>query len=371
MDSEKPKPDPPSGPPSGSGPARRRVERLTGAGSEERDPSAKGSDRGADGDSGSDAPSSGGGSPSPGSGSPPRLTERQRIEAREKRRRERRGRRERGRANGTKGPDGSPTGNPLSRGIRATWLEVRRTAGFIWGLALNGLERLGPALRFLTAGLLALFAAGGAGLARIGRAGGAALSRVGTALLALDRVLTPRRALIAVAGGAVLALVASQFTDFRATEIGQSGYGQILEITRAPRTDVLTPTDAHSILLLLVAGVGVAAVVGIALTGKRIFAAAIVAAGAVTIAVSLLVDLPKGLDVAEAEISYSDVAAVLLSGFWLQLGAGLVLAFGGVGLLLLSGRRHRSASGSGAGSRQDHSPHRKRRPRPADAGGLS
>ncbi len=377
MDSEKPKPDPPSDSPSDSDSARRRVERLTAADSEDR--GSSGTPTGHPGDTGSDSdePPSGGrpssSSTAGGSGGPPRLTERQRIEAREKRRNERRGRKNRGRHAGAKDAPGAPGGNPLSRGIRATLLEVRRTAGFLWGLVLSGLERLGPALRLLVSGLVALLTAAGGGLSKIGRAIAAGLARIGTALLALDRVITPRRALIAVAGGAVLALIASQFTDFRATEIGQAGYDPILDITRAPRTDVITPVGAHSILLLLAAGGALAALAGLALTGRRVFAAAIAGAGAITIAVTLLIDLPRGLDTAEAEISYSEVAAVLLSGFWIQLGAGLVLAFGGLGLLMLSGQRRRNATGSGAdtGARREQGRQGKRRPRPADAGGFS
>ncbi len=369
MDSKKPKPDPPSGTPSGSGSARRRVDRLTEREKDARDKDSKPSDRPA-----SSGSAAGKGAGKKGEGAkvgaaPPRLTERQRIEAREKRRSERRGRRDRGAGAGSKGKPGDLSGNPLSRGVRATLVEVRRTAGFLWGLILSGLERLGPALRFLGAGILALLTKAAGGLSGVGRAIAAGLSRIGALLLRLDRVFTPRRALIAVAGGGVIALAVSQFIDFRATEIGQAGYDPILDITRAPRTDVLTPIDAHSFLLLLVAGAGIAGVAGIALTGKRVFAATIALAGAATIAVTLLIDLPRGLDIGEAEISYSEVAAVLLSGFWIQLGAGLVLAFGGLGLLMLSGNRHRSRSGSGTEPSRESG--RTRRPQPADAGGLS
>ncbi len=369
MDSEKPEPDAPSGTPPEASSARRRAERLSDREDDGRGRTETPSGSAADAGSRSDARSSG--TPSREAAAPPRLTERQRIEAREKRRSEGRAPRRRSRAPGSGDRPDSPAGNPLSRGIRATWLEVRRTAGFAIGLILSGLEKLGPAFRFLGSTMLALLAAAGRGLAAIGHGLGAALSAIGSLLLALDRVVTPRRALIAVAGGAVIALVASQFTDFRATEIGQAGYDPILEIARAPTTDVLTPADNHSILLLLVAAVAVAAVAGVALTGKRIFALIITLAGAVTVAVSLLIDLPRGLDVGEAEVSYSEVAAVLLSGFWIQLGAGLVLTVGGLGLLVLSGRRQQKPSDSGAEHSRERNPRGERRTRAADAGGLS
>jgi len=391
VDSEKPEADEPSGSPSEASSARRRAERVTGGGDGDRkersatppgrageagsssDPGEtadSSDDRGGDAATGPGAPPSGPSSSQGGAG-PPRLTERQRIEAREKRRSERRGRRKGGRRSGSADRPESPSGNPLSRGVRATWLELKRTLGFAWGLILSGLEKLGPAFRYLGTALVALLAGAGRGLASIGRGLGAAMSAIGSLLLSIDRVITPRRALIAVAGGAVIALVASQFTDYRATEIGQTGYDPILEIATAPRTDVLTPADNHSILLLLVAAVALAAVAGAALTGKRVFGAVISLAGAITVAVSLLVDLPSGLDVGQAEVNYSEVAAVLLSGFWIQLGAGLVLAVGGLGLLMLSGRRQKRAAGDSDDPSRERSPRKERRARAADAGGLS
>jgi hypothetical protein len=404
VDPEKRKSDSPSESPSDRASARSRVDRLTDPDSRYSDSSPAGKSPGASdpgGEPASEAPSPDRTS-SAKSSSRPQLTERQRIEARELRRQKRRsGGRAGGKAGtgrsrgsgGTGGQDGGPTGNPLSRGVRATWLEIRRTAGYVWGLVLTGLDRLGPAVRYVTSGLISLLAVAGRGLAGIGRLVARASSRIGAGLLALDRVVTPRRALVAVAGAGVVALAASQFIDFRATEIGRAGYDPIRDITSAPRTDVLTPIDAHSIALLFIAGLALAGVVGIALTGKRLFGGLLTLAGAATLAVALLVDLPKGLDIAEAEISYSAVAAVLLSGFWIELAAGLVLVFAGLGLLLLSAdgksratnresdnrRSDSNSRGTGAGGgeregrdREGGRPARREgNPRPADAGGLS
>ena len=61
------------------------------------------------------------------------------------------------------------------------------------------------------------------------------------------------------------------------------------------------------------------------------------AAGGLTIIVALAIDLPKALDVSEAELSYAGVKAVLLSGFWLELGAGAVLAVTGLATLIGAG----------------------------------
>ncbi len=325
---------------------------------------------------------------------PARLTERQRKEAREQRRRGGRpGSRSSSRAEskntGTGSRGGTATGNPLSRGIRATLNELRRTAGFLWALILTGLESMGPAVRWLAAGLLGLLSAAGTVLAGFSRLLSKAASRLGEALTALDRLLTPRRALIVVAGAGIATLIASQFLDFRATEVGQADYNPIQDITRAPRIDVLTPIDAHSFLLLAVGALALGGLISAVVSGRRTLFGLTALAGVATIAVTLLVDLPKGLDVAVAEISYSGVAAVLLPGFWAQLAAGLVLAIGGLGLLVLSGQSSRSRVGTGSPERGNGSDRDRRRrggrpdgsrresgsrrggSRPLDAGGMS
>ena len=391
MDPEKPKSDSTGERPTERPSAEQRVERLSrrerdkerGEQNADRQPDTSkvheaGSDRTADsgaGEAGGSADSGGSADPGGSAGSvgsgnsadtgpaeaPPRLTERQRIEARERRRR---GGRSRNRGSsgsglgaaraGSRGDSGP--GNPLSRGVRATLVEVKRTAGFVWALILTGLDRLGPAVRWLTAALLELLSAAGTALSGLGRLLARAASRLGEALVVLDRLLTPRRALVVVVGAGIAALIASQFLDFRATEVGQAAYDPIQDITRAPRIDVQTPMDAHSILLLAVGAIALTGLVGATVGGRRAFGGLIALAGLATIVVTLLIDLPKGLDVAVAEISYSGVVAVLLSGFWVQLAAGFVLATGGLGLLALSGQKQRSRarqsdpeSGSGSG----------------------
>ena len=398
MDPEKPKSDSTGERPAERPSAEQRVERLSrrerdnerGEQDAGRQPDTSkdreaGSDRTADsgvGEAGRPADSGGSADPGGSAGSvgsgnsadtgpaeaPPRLTERQRIEARERRRRGGRSRNRgssgsglgaaRAGSRGDSGPGNPGPGNPLSRGVRATLVEVRRTAGFVWALILTGLDRLGPAVRWLTAALLELLSAAGTALSGLGRLLARAASRLGEALVVLDRLLTPRRALVVVVGAGIAALIASQFLDFRATEVGQAAYDPIQDITRAPRIDVQTPMDAHSILLLAVGAIALTGLVGATVGGRRAFGGLIALAGLATIAVTLLVDLPKGLDVAVAEISYSGVVAVLLSGFWVQLAAGFVLATGGLGLLALSGQRQRSRARqsdpeSGRGSGRD------------------
>lgn len=357
MDPEKPKPDTPPGAPSERTSARRRVEKLTDRREGE-------TNRPVESDAG----------PASGDGDSPRLTERQRIEARERRRQSRRGRdRSIAGIKGATATDRGASGNALSRGVRATRSEVRRTAGYVLGLIVTMIERLGPAVRFVVAGLISGFAAIGRALAGTGRLVARGLTKVGAVLLSIDRIVTPRRTLFVVVVAGVGALAVSQFIDFRATEIGRAGYDPIREIANAPRTDVLNPIGSHSIALLAFAALALTGLAGLLLTGKRLFAGLIALSGVVTIAVSLLVDLPRGLDVAEAEIAYSGVAAVLLSGFWIELAAGLVLATGGAELLLISDRAGRRVSGREEmrPRGRERSRRRERSGRPADAGGLT
>jgi hypothetical protein len=188
-----------------------------------------------------------------------------------------------------------------------------------------------------------LLASIGRGAVALSRAIGRAVRGLGALLLTAERQITPRRATLAVAGSGVLVLAVSQFLDFRAIEIG-SGYSAVQEIARAPRIEVQTPMDAHSILLLAAAALAAGCLAALVLGGRRIFAIGLSLAGIATIAVTMLVDLPRGLDTEEATIAFTGVAAVLLTGFWLQLAAGVVLTATGLLLAATGTGRERSAN---------------------------
>ena len=261
-------------------------------------------------------PDQGDGSKS-GSGSSrrPVLTERQRREAREARRRKR-------------GSGGSRrrTANPLVSGVRATGRELARAFGFLGGLLLAGLDALSPVWRSLGAVLQQVGRAIEWLLVLLGRTLSATGRAVARALEAADRVLTPARAVLLVAIGSAALLGWSQFIEYRAVEIGQPGYAEVLDVATAPRTDGRTPIDEHSFILLAAA---VAALAGafLAAGGRRPLAGLLVAAaGALAIAVGLLVDLPAGTEASEVAAAYSGAEAVLLAGFWLELAAGVGLA---------------------------------------------
>ena len=87
-----------------------------------------------------------------------------------------------------------------------------------------------------------------------------------------------------------------------------------------------------------------------------------VAIGVVVLVVSIAIDAPKGLDEGEAAVAYESASATLLSGFWLQIAAGVVLV--GCGLLLPAGSCE-PASALGRRALRRAQPDRSaRRPRP-------
>ena len=174
---------------------------------------------------------------------------------------------------------------------------------------------------------------------------------------AASMVVTPARAAAAVLVAAGACLVASQFIDYRAVEIGQPGYAGLPQVAQAPTVDVRTAGAAHGYLLVPL-GV-VAVVLGVlALARERRRLGLLVALlGLLATAVILLIDLPAGLDVGSQSSRFAGATAVLEDGFFAELAAagGMVLA----GLLYYARpcRIRISLSGRAASARR-------RRPRP-------
>src|SRR4051794_7388786 len=101
----------------------------------------------------------------------------------------------------------------------------------------------GPRLRPVGARVFGTIAAA----ERWARRGGAGAARGATRVSA---VVTPRRAIGGVVVAAGACLVASQFLDYRAVEIGQPGYAGLPSVARPPTVDVRTAGQAHSYLLV-------------------------------------------------------------------------------------------------------------------------
>jgi hypothetical protein len=143
-------------------------------------------------------------------------------------------------------------------------------------------------------------------------------------------VMTPKRVALLLVAASSLALVVSQFIEYRAVEIGQPGYAG-LPMARPPTVDEKTAGQAHSYLLVplgLLAG-------GLALTAirrprPRRFGLFLAGLGLIGVAVVLLVDLPAGLDEGAQTSRFSGASAILLNGFSIELAACVGLILGGL-----------------------------------------
>ncbi len=192
--------------------------------------------------------------------------------------------------------------------------------------ARRGWVLLWPRLRPLLAIFFKALAAG----ERWVRRAGALLARLATTL---SRVITPARAaaFVLIAAGALL--VASQFIDYRAVEIGQPGYAGVSDLSTAAKVPTVgekTAGAAHAYLLVPVGVAGIALGV-VALRRERKRLGLLVAAlGLLSLAVILLVDLPNGLDEGGQTARFAGTSAVLEDGFYAELAAAGAMVLAGL-----------------------------------------
>jgi hypothetical protein len=199
---------------------------------------------------------------------------------------------------------------PLNRAGRWSRAKAKRSAAVA-----------GPRLRPIASGFFRALALGERQLRRCGAAAVRAATRV-------SAVITPQRAIAFVIVAAGCCLIASQFVDYRAVEVGQPGYANLPGVAKPPTVEIRTAAQAHSYLLV---AIGLLAIVLGALAGRRDrrrLGLPVAALGLVSIVVILLVDLPHGLDAGAQTSRFSGATAVLEDGFYAELAAaaGLVLA---------------------------------------------
>jgi hypothetical protein len=183
---------------------------------------------------------------------------------------------------------------------------------------------VGRRLRPVAVFVLRAVAAGEKGLRRAGALATKAAARV-------RAVVTRQRAVLGLVVATSLALVVSQFLDYRAVEIGQPGYAGLPESAQPPTVGVKTAGEAHAYLLVplgLLAG-------GLALAAMRRprparFGLVLAGLGLIGVAVVLLVDLPAGLDEGAQTSRFSGATAVLRDGFYIELAACVGLILGGL-----------------------------------------
>jgi hypothetical protein len=212
-----------------------------------------------------------------------------------------------------------------NRGLERAYPYVRRGARTAVPLTLGALALLWRGLRpllrwFFTA--LALIEAALRGLGRIS-------VRVATLL---SQALTPRRAvgLAIVAAGALL--IVSQFLDYHGIQIGGQQYAGLPPgAAKAPTIELQKAGEAHSYVLVPVGGLVILCGLAVIARGGRLArlgAFLAIVAGAASLAVILLVDLPHGTDVGAQSSRFAGAVAVLEKGFAAELAAagGVVLA---------------------------------------------
>jgi hypothetical protein len=150
---------------------------------------------------------------------------------------------------------------------------------------------------------------------------------------AAARVLTPRRAIGLVIAGAGGLLIVSQFLDYHGVQIGGAQYVGLGDVAKPPTVDVKTAGAAHSYVLVpvgaLIVLLGLAVIVRGGRLGRRAAFGAIVA-GAASLAVILLIDLPHGTDVGAQSSRFAGAAAVLEKGFAAELAAAGGVVLGGL-----------------------------------------
>ena len=187
----------------------------------------------------------------------------------DRRDRERKGRRERKRSRVSSLRRGSGGGIPaarsaLGKGLVATGERARAAQPALR----RGWKRLGallaPVLALIFRGL-AIGERATRGFLRW------ALRAVKVTTRVLDRWITPERAVFGVAVAAAACLVVAQYTDYRGVQVGQPGYVGVSSIAPPPEVDVKTAGEAHSYLLVPVAGLAALAAAGALLTGRRGF----------------------------------------------------------------------------------------------------
>lgn len=139
-----------------------------------------------------------------------------------------------------------------------------------------------------------------------------------------QREVTPARATLAVAAVTAVALVGSQFVDYRTITIGSSAYENVADVAPPPPVESDSAGSAHAWAGVPLGVIAALIVLGCAL-GRWRLARVLIPIGLAAVAISVFIDRPKGLDEGNAAVAYEGAKATLLGGFWAQLVAGVLL----------------------------------------------
>ena len=187
----------------------------------------------------------------------------------------------------------------------------------------------------------------------------------GRSLDLAERYATPERVLVVVTAGAAACLAYSQFVDYRGVEVGQPQYSQVSTIAPPPQTDRILAGEAHAYVLVPLAAIALAIAVVALISGRWRLGRLVSVIGLIGIAISLAIDLPKGLDAGTAGAAFAGAKATLTDGFYAQLAASAVLVLCGWVLSINLRQRADVVTGHGRARRPRLRPRRA----PSVAGG--
>jgi hypothetical protein len=174
----------------------------------------------------------------------------------------------------------------------------------------------------------------------------AGIIRAGRHALAFaERYVTPERVLVVVIGGAAGCLGVSQFVAYRGVEVGQPQYSDVSAIAPPPQTDRIDAGAAHAFVLVPLAAIAIVIAVLALVSGRWRLARLVSVIGLIGIAISLAIDLPKGLDAGTAGSAFVGAKATMTEGFYAQLAASAVLVLCGWVLALDLRRRAGATEG--------------------------
>ena len=142
------------------------------------------------------------------------------------------------------------------------------------------------------------------------------------------RAATPARGAIAVSLAAAIALLVSQFVDYRAVESGAPQYHAVAGVAPPARVDLATPPSAHGAWVIVIAIAALVVVAVAAASNRGRHGLLLVPLGAAVIAIA--VDSPNGLEAGQAAIAYEGARATLLEGFGAEIAAACVLGVSGL-----------------------------------------
>jgi hypothetical protein len=206
----------------------------------------------------------------------------------------------------------------VDRQLRRAWPWIARGGGGALAVGRRLTRRLRPVGSAFFRGL--------ALLERQARRGAAWAGRAATRVSA---VLTPQRAICLAIVGSAGCLIAAQFLDYRAVEIGQPGYAG-LATASAPTVAAETAGEAHAFALIPVAVLAAAlALAALRNERRRGLGRVVFGLGLLSLAVILLVDLPAGLDAGAEASRFSGTKAILYDAFYAQIAAAAGLMLGG------------------------------------------